>query len=100
MEKPGELAEIEIAGGNQDFGMSEWVPAQATYALWEQIRDNQQAFSGIFAWSAEHVDLGGAGRQNTLNGLLVTGRAFATLGLAPYRGRLLGPADDRSSGPA
>ena len=102
VERPNELAEVKIAGGTHGWGISSWWPAQATYPLWEQIRDHQQAFSGIFAWSSEQITLGAANRRRPADGLWVTGSAFPTLGLVPYRGRLLGPEDDRrgcGSGP-
>src|SRR6202008_4985462 len=48
--RAGELADVRIAGGNGGFGVSENENSQLTLPVWEQIRDQQQSFSGIFAW--------------------------------------------------
>src|SRR5215813_1317021 len=45
-----ELTEVRIAGGNGGWGVSENENSQLTFPIWEQIRDQQRAFSGIFAW--------------------------------------------------
>src|ERR1700688_5042453 len=55
---PEQLAELQIAdndhccSGNFSDRFS-----NLTYAQWEQIRDHQQAFSGIFAWGDQGFNL-------------------------------------------
>lgn len=67
-----------------------------TYPLWQQIRDHQQAFSGVFAWAGYHFRLGRGAGQADGQGLLVSGELFPVLGITPLRGRLFGRYDDRS----
>jgi hypothetical protein len=47
---PEELAEARIAGGNGGYGIQPGINSELSNALWEQIRQHQEAFSGIFAW--------------------------------------------------
>jgi putative ABC transport system permease protein len=93
---PQELATIQIRGGNRGMGLS-GDASQLTYPLFLQIRDHQQAFSGVLAWSSGgQTFLVGEGAQaHRVPGLLVSGNFFRTLRLSPAAGRLLTPEDDR-----
>lgn len=66
-----------------------------TYALWEQFRDQQDIFSGVFAWDTEHFDLARGGAVHYATGLFTSGSYFPTLGIRPALGRLFTPADDQ-----
>src|SRR5262245_19628475 len=44
---PQELAEVRVAGGNGGYGIQRGINSELTNPLWERIRANQQAFSGI-----------------------------------------------------
>lgn len=66
--------------------------------LWEQLRDRQQVFAGAFAWSENVFNLGRSGEVRNANGVWASGNYFSTLGVQPYRGRLLTPEDDRRGG--
>ena len=66
-----------------------------TNPLWEQVRDQQDVFSGVFAWSTDRFNLSPAGMVRYANGLWVSGDFFRTLGLNPAAGRLLTTADDQ-----
>src|ERR1700722_7099048 len=70
-----------------------------TNPIWEQIRDRQDVFSGIFAYSGERVNLaaGGEARYAELN--FVSGQFFETLGLHTIVGRTLSSADDKRGCP-
>jgi putative ABC transport system permease protein len=91
---PRELAEIRLDGPDA-FGGYDSVYARATYPLWEQIRSHQAAFSGVFAWGSTQFIVGRGSDARPARGLWVSGELFPVLGLAPERGRLLSPADDR-----
>jgi predicted permease len=65
-----------------------------TNPLWEQIRANQQAFSGIFAWNVKTFDLAAGGQSRPAQGLWVSGEFFQVLGVEPVAGRLLTMRDD------
>src|SRR5579863_7848388 len=64
VERPAELAFLELAKGSIRSGWYSTRNAQFTYAQWEQIRDRQEVFSGTFTWSASRFNLaaGGEGR--------------------------------------
>ncbi|MBV9762938.1 MAG: ABC transporter permease [Acidobacteriaceae bacterium] len=93
---PEELARLEIAkndhccSGNFASDHSDF-----TYPQWEQIRDHQQAFASLFAWSGTRFNLSHSGEVHFAQGLWVTGDFFKTLGLKPLLGRLISSDDDR-----
>ena len=65
-----------------------------TYAQWEQIRDRQQAFSGLFAWGDTEFNLADGGEVRMAEGIWVTGEFFQTLGVSPLLGRVVNTTDD------
>jgi len=97
--EPHRLAQIEIP--NMNFGILEGQD-NLSYALYQEIRANQQAFSNIFAWNSGYTTLrlgqGAATRQVSV--LAVTGSFAATLGISPAAGRLFRPEDDFRGCPA
>jgi putative ABC transport system permease protein len=90
VEKPEEL--MEVSGSGRMGASGEYV---LTNPLWEQIRDQQDVFSGVFAWGSEQFDLATGGMAQNADGLWVSGDFFRTLGLNPAAGRLFSAADDR-----
>ncbi|HKS82083.1 MAG TPA: ABC transporter permease [Candidatus Acidoferrales bacterium] len=92
---PAALMQVEVRGGNHGLGINSGDETNLTYPLWLQIRDHQQAFSGIFAWSTRGFDLGKGMQESNATGMWVSGRFFETLGLNPVRGRLFRQEDDR-----
>ena len=89
---PRSLAAVQIKGGLKGFGISS-SDESLTYALWEQIHEHQQGFSGVFAWAGLQVGVGQGEQQRLAQGLWTTGEMFSTLGLVPYRGRFFTPED-------
>jgi putative ABC transport system permease protein len=75
-----------------------------TNAIWEAVREQQDVFSGVFAWSSFPVDnrfdLSRGGATEYIGGVYVSGSYFPTLGLRPAAGRLLTAADDHRGCPA
>ncbi len=69
--------------------------ATFTNPLWEQVRDRQDVFSGVFAWGTDRFNLSRGGMVDFADGLWVSGDLFRTLGLQPAAGRLLSVEDDR-----
>jgi putative ABC transport system permease protein len=67
-----------------------------TYAIWEQIRAQQQGFSGVFAWGPNLFNIAPGGDVHNVQGLWVSGEFFETLGVEPALGRLLSTEDDRA----
>ncbi|MDE3136714.1 MAG: ABC transporter permease [Acidobacteriota bacterium] len=87
---PGELVEIlrhspRMADDNPVF----------TNPMWEQVRDRQNAFSGVFAWFPDKFDLANGGQAEYVRGLYASGGYFTSLGVEPLVGRVFTAADDQ-----
>ena len=91
---PQELAEIRMADMKGARGGLSERPT-VTNLIWEQIRDRQQAFSGIFAWGTDIGNLAPGGEVRPARLLYVSGNFFNTLGVQSARGRLLMTTDDQ-----
>jgi predicted permease len=83
---PEELLQLTESGGDRE---------SFSNPVWEQIRDRQDAFSGIFAYGRWAFNLAPGGEAHNVNGEYVSGQFFDTLGLRAVQGRTLTPADDR-----
>jgi len=91
---PQELAEVRISdAGHHGFGRNQQY-GELTRPIWEQIRDHQQSFSAMFAWSVNLRYLGRGSEMRHFHELRVTGDFFRILGVRPFRGRLLLPEDE------
>ena len=66
----------------------------ATNPIWEQVRDHQDSFSAVIAWSPETFDLATGGEVNNIHGIYASGSYFTTLGVRPAAGRLMTASDD------
>jgi putative ABC transport system permease protein len=71
-----------------------------TNPIWEQIRDRQDVFSGIFAVGDARFNLSSGGEARYADSYFVSGQFFETLGLRPILGRTLSPTDDKRGCPA
>ncbi len=94
VERPHELAEVKIVGGNHGMGLNPGRYGGLTRPVWELIRDQQRSFSSMFAWAADHVYVGKGTALRQFDGLYVSGGFFNALGVRPWRGRLLLPEDE------
>jgi predicted permease len=90
---PASLVKVQIKGGVHDF-LYQNETALST-ALWEQIRTQQGALSGVFAWASRRYAIGQGEQERLAEGLWVSGEMFPLLGIVPIRGRLFTPEDDR-----
>jgi putative ABC transport system permease protein len=91
---PQELAEVRLAdtrGVRGAIGRS----TSLTNPIWEQIKERQQAFSGIFAWFAGRANLAPGGEARLARLLYVSGDFFNTLDVQPALGRLFTATDDQ-----
>ncbi len=95
VEKPDELLLVERY--NPRWGEAS---TSFTNTLWEQVRDQQDVFSGAFAWSSDKLDLARGGAVHPANTVWVSGGFFNTLGLRPAAGRLIAASDDQRGCPA
>jgi putative ABC transport system permease protein len=68
-----------------------------TYPIWRAVEaQTSTVFDGAFAYANLELDLAKAGRREPVDGAYVSGGLFEVLGVEPWRGRLLQPADDRA----
>ncbi len=91
---PQELAEVRLADMKGARGGHAREPS-VTNPIWEQIRERQQGFSGIFAWGTDSVNLAPGGEVRPARVLYVSGEFFNTLGVPPALGRLFTTTDDQ-----
>jgi putative ABC transport system permease protein len=66
-----------------------------TNPVWEQLRDRQDVFSGLFAYSQVRFNLAAGGEAHYATGNWVSGDFFSTLGVGTAVGRTFIAADDR-----
>jgi putative ABC transport system permease protein len=66
-----------------------------TNPLWEEVRDHQDVFSGVFSWGGARFNLSGGGESHLVDGLYVSADYFSTLGVNPAAGRLFTNSDDK-----
>jgi hypothetical protein len=83
-----------IDRGNGGFGVTDNANSQLTFPMWEEIRQQQRAFSRVFAWGTTQFLVGSGADARVVGALWVSGQAFSTLGVTPALGRLFDPADD------
>ena len=93
--KPEELLEV----GFRDLRSASEIRSSFTNPLWEQLRDRQDVFSGVFAWSIDRFDLAQGGAVHYAQGIWVSGEFFGVLGLQPTAGRLIALSDDQRGCP-
>ena len=71
-----------------------------SYNMWKQIREQQDVFSGMFAYMRTTFDLATHGEEKqSIPGIYVSGDYFSTLGVSVVRGRSLLPSDDERGAP-
>jgi predicted permease len=70
-------------------------------SIWEQLRDRQDVFSGIFAYgmAGARFNLASGGEARYAHGNVASGQFFETLGLQAVIGRTFTTADDRPGCP-
>ncbi len=91
---PRELVSVDFDRSSTRAGWFSTRSARLTYAQWEQIRTQQQAFTGVLAWSAARFNLSNGGEARYAEGLYVSGDFFRQLGVGAVMGRVLTAEDD------
>jgi hypothetical protein len=77
VQNPRELVAIDFQKKSMRAGWFSSRSAHLTFDQWERIRAEQQAFSGVLAWSAARLNLADAGEVRWAEGLYVSGDSFA-----------------------
>jgi putative ABC transport system permease protein len=83
---PEQLLQVRTPAGFDDV---------FTNPLWEQIRDRQDVFATLFAYSRTRYNLATGGEVRNVEGSRVSGQYFETLGVQAVLGRTLTAADDK-----
>jgi len=91
VEDPHRLVQLQSSG-------RAFRPGYFSNSIWEQVRDRQQAFSGMLSWSTDRFDLSVGGESHFAEGLWVSGNFFRVLGVPAMRGRLITTDDDVHGG--
>jgi predicted permease len=86
---------VHIVQGTPHGPLNKW-----TTAAFEFFHDQPQLFSGVIAQDFERFDVSFTDEPTPIDGVFVSGDYFPTLGVAPFLGRTLTPADDAESGGA
>jgi predicted permease len=95
LKNPDQLAEVRIIQPNGRTGNFTTSHPMLTNPQWEQIRAQQQGFSGMFAWAQGRFNIAPSGETHYVDGLYVSGDFFRVLGVRPILGRLLTVEDDQ-----
>jgi putative ABC transport system permease protein len=93
--QPQELLEVRLAPPRSRSGSFNGRRPELTFALWEQIQQRQEAFTGMLAWGTRGFNLATGGEGRYAQGLYVSGDFFNILGVRALQGRVFTAADDR-----
>ncbi|MBV9498124.1 MAG: ABC transporter permease [Acidobacteriaceae bacterium] len=94
VQSPQELAAVQIVGGHGGMGVNPGEYPELTRPIWQELQNRQQAFSGLFAWAADQVNIGQGAGMHRVKAMWVSGDFFRVLGIRPWRGRPILPADE------
>jgi predicted permease len=97
VEDPQDLVYINFAPNSSRSGWWSSRSATFTYGHWKQIQSQQEAFTGVLAWSATRFNLAQGGEVRYAEGLYVSADFFRHLGVAPVLGRTFTAEDDSAT---
>src|ERR1700728_2753620 len=69
-----------------------------SYSMYEDFRDKNQVFSGMFCRNGMDFRLNFEGKTERISGALVSGTYFPVLGVGAALGRVFNPTDDQNPG--
>jgi putative ABC transport system permease protein len=93
------LKTLPVAHPEQLLQVTMGKNATFTNPIWEQIRDRQDVFSGVFAYGGGRFNLAAGGEARYAQGNYASGQFFDTLGLRAMIGRTFTSADDKRGCP-
>ena len=94
---PARLVMLRGPFGDQHYGAN-YGNSMLSYPMYEDFRDHNDVFDGVFARRELAVQVGFSGGTERATGELVSGAYFPVLGVGAAAGRLFGPGDDRAPG--
>jgi predicted permease len=92
--KPEELVAIDFEKGASRPGAWSGRYDAVSSLQWEQIRDRQQVFTSVAAWSPDRFNLADGGEPRMVDGLYVSGDFFRVLDVGALLGRTVTAQDD------
>ncbi len=66
-----------------------------SYPIFEQVRDRQNIFAGLFAWNVQHLNIEWNGDPISTEVLTVSSEFHSTLGVPAARGRTINEQDEQ-----
>src|SRR5580704_14534714 len=90
VQNPEQLVALGMRSPKQGSGVGN----SYTNPIWEQLRDHQNVFAGVMAWSGRNFNLANGGEAQNVNGIYASGDYFNVLGVHPSLGRLMTSSDD------
>jgi putative ABC transport system permease protein len=95
VDAPQELAEVRIKDMDGARGSFSTRYNGVTNPIWEELRNRQQGFAGIFAWGTGSFNLSQGGEARPAKALWVSGDFFNVLRVPPVLGRVFTASDDQ-----
>jgi predicted permease len=96
---PGRLVLLRSPGPRQGQAWSDGDGAASfSYPAYRALRDQNTVLEGLLATYPFDASVAAGGRTERVAGDLVSGNAFAVLGVSPAAGRLLSASDDTAPG--
>jgi predicted permease len=92
---PEQLVLLELADVTRWTGRRASLYDALSNPVWEEVRQRDDLFSGLLAWSNVNLRLDRSIGPGAARGLLVSGDFFSVLGVGAHLGRTLTRADDR-----
>ena len=88
---------VMLAGRGKHYGGNNG-PDRISYPMYQEIRDKNQVFSGMFCKFGTNFSLSFEGRTELVSGELVSGNYFPVLGVGAAVGRVFNASDDLTQG--
>jgi predicted permease len=99
VERPQELVVLRSPGPKTGHVSSDGdSSASFSYPMYKDLRDRNNAFSGLLARHYVPLSVAGGGQTERAHGELVSGNYFDVLGVRPALGRVFNQEDDRIPG--
>src|SRR5437016_3317032 len=90
--------QLVLLWGRGDHYGSNNGPNKLSYPMYEDFRDHNEVFSGVFARWGTSLSVASDGKTERISGELVSGTYFPVLGVGPTIGRVFDPNDDKTPG--
>ncbi|HTP86686.1 MAG TPA: ABC transporter permease [Bryobacteraceae bacterium] len=94
--RPAQIVQIH-AHGTESYGGGMGDGTELSYAMFKDLRDRNQVFSGMFCQYGASLHIAHTGQSERVNGMLVSGTYFPVLGVTPALGRLFSTVEDKGA---